>query len=101
MLWVGSTIGLYRFDPRRLVAGEPPLKLDYSAPKGRVGDYMRNESRFRSIERSDPARYKEFVRQSQAAAERRYAVYEQLAGITAPAVQDAEEEPVKTDLMET
>jgi len=39
--------------------------------------------------------------QSQAAAERRYAVYEQLAGITAPAVQDADEEPVNTDLMET
>ena len=45
---------------------------------------MRNESRFRMIERADPRRYKHFVAESQAAAERRYAVYEQLAGITVP-----------------
>jgi pyruvate-ferredoxin/flavodoxin oxidoreductase len=85
---------LYRFDPRRLVKGEPPLHLDYGPPKGNVEAYLRNESRFRSIERADPARYKKFVRESQAAAERRYAVYEQLAGITAPAIQpDPDEQP--------
>jgi pyruvate-ferredoxin/flavodoxin oxidoreductase len=85
---------LYRFDPRRLVKGEPPLHLDYGKPKAKVEDYMRNESRFRSIERADPARYKKFVRESQAAAERRYAVYEQLAGIKAPAIQpDADDQP--------
>jgi pyruvate-ferredoxin/flavodoxin oxidoreductase len=76
---------LYRFDPRRLVKGEPPLHLDYGPPTARVADYMHNESRFRVIERADPARYKAFVAESQAAAERRFAVYSQLAGITAPA----------------
>ena len=70
---------LYRFDPRRLVKGEPPLHLDYGPPKAKVADYMRNESRFRMVERADPARYKTFVAESQAAAERRYAVYQQLA----------------------
>src|SRR6185312_8174813 len=49
---------LYRFDPRRLVKGEPPLNLDYGPPKAKVADYMRNESRFRMIERANPARYK-------------------------------------------
>src|SRR4029079_3114874 len=63
---------LYRFDPRRLVKGEPPLRLGYAPPKVQGADYLRNESRFRSIERSDPARYKVFVTESQAAAERRY-----------------------------
>jgi pyruvate-ferredoxin/flavodoxin oxidoreductase len=94
---------LYRFDPRRLVKGEPPLQLDYGKPKVRVEEYMRNESRFRTIERSDPARYKKFVRQSQAAAERRYAIYEQLAGIKAPAVQaEPSDHPVdKPERMET
>ena len=81
---------LYRFDPRRLVKGEPPLHLDYGPPKARVADYMRNESRFRMVERADPARYKTFVAESQAAAERRYAVYQQLAGITVPVIQPAE-----------
>src|SRR3954464_430526 len=56
---------LYRFDPRRLVQGEPPLRLDYGPPKAKVADYMRNESRFRVIERSDPARFKEFLKDSQ------------------------------------
>jgi pyruvate-ferredoxin/flavodoxin oxidoreductase len=77
---------LYRFDPRRLVKGEPPLHLDYGPPKAKVADYMRNESRFRVIERADPARYKHFTQKAQAAAQQRYAVYQQLAGITVPVV---------------
>jgi pyruvate-ferredoxin/flavodoxin oxidoreductase len=75
---------LYRFDPRRAYKGEPPLHLDYAAPKAKVGDYMKNESRFRMVERADPARYKRFVEESENAARRRYAVYQQLAGITIP-----------------
>jgi pyruvate-ferredoxin/flavodoxin oxidoreductase len=78
---------LYRFDPRRLVKGEPPLNLDYGPPKGRVADYLGNEARFRMVERADPKRYKAFVAESQAAAKRRYAVYQQLAGITVPVVE--------------
>jgi pyruvate-ferredoxin/flavodoxin oxidoreductase len=78
---------LYRFDPRRIPKGEAPLHLDYGPPKAKVADYMRNESRFRMVERADPARYKMFLEESQAAAERRYAVYQQLAGITVPAFE--------------
>jgi pyruvate-ferredoxin/flavodoxin oxidoreductase len=92
---------LYRFDPRRLVKGEPPLKLDYGPPKAKVADYMHNESRFRQIERADPARYKAFVKESQAAAQRRYAVYEQMAGITVPVIENKDEEQPKPDVMET
>src|SRR4030095_6558973 len=88
---------LSRFDPRRLVKGEPPLHLDYGKPKVKVADYLRNESRFRTIERSDPARYKAFVTESQKAAERRYAVYQQLAGITVPVIQTEDEEQAKPD----
>ena len=51
---------LYRFDPRRLAKGEPPLHLDYGPPRARVADYMRNEARFRVVERTDPARFKRF-----------------------------------------
>jgi pyruvate-ferredoxin/flavodoxin oxidoreductase len=92
---------LYRFDPRRLVKGEAALHLDYGPPKTKVADYLRNESRFRMIERADPARYKAFVNESQKAAQSRYAVYQQLAGITVPVIQTPEEEPTKPDLQET
>jgi len=101
ILWVGSSIGLYRFDPRRIVKGEAPLKLDYGPPKVKVAEYMRNESRFRMIERADPARYKGFVTESQAAADRRYSVYEQLAGIKVPVIQAKEDEQTRPDVMET
>ena len=78
---------LYRFDPRRIANGEPPLNLDYGPPKAKVADYMHNESRFRMIERADPARYKHFVEESQAAADRRYLVYQQLSEMKVPAFE--------------
>jgi pyruvate-ferredoxin/flavodoxin oxidoreductase len=83
---------LYRFDPRRAAKGEPPLHLDYGPPRLKVADYLRNESRFRMVERADPARYKSFVKESQAAADRRYAIYQQLAGISVPVLQSPPEE---------
>jgi hypothetical protein len=49
-----------------------------------VAEYMRNESRFRVVERTDPARFKAFLKEAQEAAQQRYAVYQQLAGITVP-----------------
>jgi pyruvate-ferredoxin/flavodoxin oxidoreductase len=85
---------LYRFDPRRVEKGEPPLHLDYGPPRAKVADYLRNESRFRMVERADPARYKAFVAESTAAAQRRYAVYQQLAGITVPIIKPEAEAPV-------
>ncbi len=83
---------LYRFDPRRLVKGEPPLNLDYGPPKPKVAEYMRNESRFRMVERADPDRFQYFLKEAQAQAERRYAVYQQLAGITVPVIERKDEE---------
>jgi pyruvate-ferredoxin/flavodoxin oxidoreductase len=82
---------LYRFDPRRLAKGEPPLHLDYGPPKARVADYMRNESRFRMVERTNPARFVHFLKQAQEAAQKRYAVYEQLAAVTVPRVEATDE----------
>jgi pyruvate-ferredoxin/flavodoxin oxidoreductase len=84
---------LYRFDPARLYSGEAPLQLDYAAPKGSVAEYMRNESRFRMVERADPARYKKFVEDSEEAARRRYLVYKQLAGISVPPPEPEVAEP--------
>ncbi len=78
---------LFRFDPRRVAAGEPGLHLDYGRPKARVADYMRNESRFRVVERTNPERFKAFLKQAQEQAQQRYAVYQQLATITVPLIE--------------
>jgi pyruvate-ferredoxin/flavodoxin oxidoreductase len=78
---------LYRFDPRRLGKGEPPLRLDSGAPRGRVTEYMRNEARFRVVERSDPARFRRLTETAEADARRRHALYTQLASIAMPTAE--------------
>ena len=75
---------LYRFDPRRVAAGEPPLKLDSPAPKRPVADYMRNETRFRMVERIDPQRFRRLAEQAQIAANQRVAIYQQMAEMIVP-----------------
>ncbi len=75
---------LYRFDPRRLRQGRPPLELDSSRPKIAPRDYMRGETRFRMVERRDPERFRRLLKMAEDQAAERFAVYEQLAGLTVP-----------------
>ncbi|HKW01370.1 MAG TPA: pyruvate:ferredoxin (flavodoxin) oxidoreductase [Vicinamibacterales bacterium] len=71
---------LFRFDPRRLAQGEPALQLDSGEPKVSLETYMRNESRYRMVEQSQPARFKTLVEAARADARERYALYVELAG---------------------
>ncbi len=82
---------LYRFDPRRAAAGEPPLQLDSGPPSARVEDFMNAEARFRMVEKIDPFRYRRFVHKAEVQAKQRWEVYRQLAGLTIP--QEKEVEP--------
>ena len=52
--------------------------------------------RFRVVERTNPARFRRFLTEAQEAAQKRYAVYEQLAGITVPTLEAKDEESAKT-----
>jgi pyruvate-ferredoxin/flavodoxin oxidoreductase len=85
---------LYRFDPRRAAAGEPPLKLDSGAPRTPVSEYMRNEARFRMAEKLDPERFKRLMTSAEKAARQRFSVYQQLAGLTIPAGEAEAARPV-------
>ncbi len=75
---------LYRFDPRRMQVGEPPLVLDSKPPKESVIDYMRNETRFRMIEKLDPARFHMLAEAAQRATSRQVAVYQHMADMHIP-----------------
>ena len=75
---------LYRFDPRRIAQGEPPLKLDSKAPSLPLKEYMDGEAHFRMVEKIDPERYARLAVAAQREVTRRFAVYQQLAGITVP-----------------
>jgi pyruvate-ferredoxin/flavodoxin oxidoreductase len=75
---------LYRYDPRRVAQGLPPLVIDAPAGKASVHDYMRNETRFRMVEKIDPNRFRQLATAAREQAARRVALYEQLARITLP-----------------
>jgi pyruvate-ferredoxin/flavodoxin oxidoreductase len=70
---------LYRFDPRRVAAGEAPLKLDSPAPKGDLGQFMHNETRFRMVEQMNAERYRDLLAMAKKEVSARYAIYEQMA----------------------
>jgi pyruvate-ferredoxin/flavodoxin oxidoreductase len=55
---------LYRFDPRRIPLGLPPLVMDSKQPTVPVSTYQRNETRFRMVEKLDPARFKALAAQA-------------------------------------
>ena len=45
---------------------------------------MRNETRFRMVEKLNPERFKMLLERAQRSTEQRFAVYEQLAKLTVP-----------------
>jgi pyruvate-ferredoxin/flavodoxin oxidoreductase len=81
---------LYRFDPRRVAEGKPPLQLDSRDPDVAVTAFVQNETRFRMVEKMAPDRFKRLVAALQHDATQRFAVYKYLAGLTVP--RPAEEE---------
>ncbi len=94
-----GTWPLYRFDPRRIVKGEPPLKLDSGPPKLPLREYMRLEARFRMTEKLDPERYQQLLKWAQHSTLERYGVYEQLSKMVVPQtthIPDASPPPEET-----
>jgi pyruvate-ferredoxin/flavodoxin oxidoreductase len=71
---------LFRFDPRRAADGQPAMQLESGSPRGDLGKYMRNESRFRVVEQTHPERFRNLLEGAQAHVRERHALYEQMAG---------------------
>jgi pyruvate-ferredoxin/flavodoxin oxidoreductase len=75
---------LYRYDPRRTREGKPPLTIDMLPGKKSVEEYMRNEARFRMVEKIDAERFRRLAAAAREQAAQRVALYEQLSHITLP-----------------
>ena len=84
---------LYRFDPRRVKEGQPPLALDSGPAKISAREYMRNETRFRMVEKLDPERFKRLTKLAEKQAQQRVGIYQQLANLTVPRVTDEKPQP--------
>ena len=76
---------LFRYDPRKVAAGESPLKLDSPAPKIDLARFVENETRFRQVEAANPEAFKKMMDQAQKDVREKYALYEQLARAMNPA----------------
>jgi pyruvate-ferredoxin/flavodoxin oxidoreductase len=76
---------LFRYDPRRVAAGESPLKLDSPAPKIDLSEFVKAETRFRQVEQANPAGFAKMLAQAQKDVREKYALYEQLARAMNPA----------------
>ena len=81
---------IYRFDPRRIHEGLPPLQLDSVRQKVPMRSYMQEEARFRMLELRDPERYEQLVAAATDAASEQRELYLQLAGIHFEAQQQTE-----------
>ncbi len=75
---------LYRFDPRRLAEGLPPLQIDSAPAKAPPESFMAHESRFRMLEAADPARFQALAAQAGVEAARRLDLYKHLSEWKAP-----------------
>ena len=72
---------LYRYDPRLAEQGKNPLQLDSKAPSIKVSEYAYNETRYRMLLQMDEERAEELMREAQQDADRRWALYSQLAAM--------------------
>jgi pyruvate-ferredoxin/flavodoxin oxidoreductase len=86
---------LFRYDPRRAEKGEAPLVVDAKGGRSPAAEYMRNEARFRMVEKIDPDAFRRYAAGAQHAAERRIAVYQHMAALRFPAAASAHE-PAET-----
>jgi pyruvate-ferredoxin/flavodoxin oxidoreductase len=75
---------LYHYDPRRVDRGQAPLVIDVPPGKTEVAEYMRNETRFRMVEKIDPERFRRLATAAREHSARRVALYEQMAHIVLP-----------------
>jgi pyruvate-ferredoxin/flavodoxin oxidoreductase len=72
---------LFRYDPRRTAAGLNPLVLDSPPPKIDLPRFLYNEARFRVVEGMNRGRARELLAMATQDVQRRYRLYEQLAGL--------------------
>ena len=72
---------LFRYNPAMRSIGENPFRLDSPRPMIPLKDYAYNELRYRALTLTRPAEAEELLHQAQAAVDRKYRTYEELASL--------------------
>jgi len=80
---------LYHYDPRLGMGGaDHPLKLDSRKPTMPLEKVAMQEGRYAMLAQSDPARSKMLMQGAQHAADARWQLYEQMAGVHRVVTED-------------
>ncbi len=86
---------LYRYNPDLIPAGQNPLTLDSKAPSIPLEEYAYNETRYRSLLKSDETRAEMLMKEAKADIRRRWDFYQQLADMKY-SKPDGMDEPAKS-----
>jgi pyruvate-ferredoxin/flavodoxin oxidoreductase len=70
---------LFRFNPKNIALGKPPLKLDSKAPSMPYRDYVQSETRFNMLWHTHPEVAEALVEEEQKFVNHRYNYYKQLS----------------------
>ena len=70
---------LFRFDPRRIAQGLPPLQLDSKAPRLPLKEYVYNETRYRMLAMAQPEVASRLLDEAQEEVRQRWRLYEHWA----------------------
>jgi pyruvate-ferredoxin/flavodoxin oxidoreductase len=76
---------LYRYDPRRIEGGDPPLQLDSAAPTADLETYVGNETRYTMVRRADGERFATLMETARHEVAKRWALHESLSTLRFPA----------------
>ncbi len=78
---------LYRYDPRLAQQGKNPLILDSKPPSIPFEEYAYLETRYKMLQRSNPAEAKRLMKLAQEDAQSRWRSYEKLASQNSEAAE--------------
>jgi pyruvate-ferredoxin/flavodoxin oxidoreductase len=70
---------LVRYNPEIRQTGENPFVIDSPRPSMKLKDYTENELRYRMLYRTNPKMADELMRMAQAAVDRKWRLYEDMA----------------------
>ncbi|MCP4395208.1 MAG: pyruvate:ferredoxin (flavodoxin) oxidoreductase [Alphaproteobacteria bacterium] len=73
---------LYRYDPRLAEQEKAPLQLDSGDPKTPISEFMKNETRFQTVNKQFPDRYQDLVNKSESETKSRRNLYKHMSTFT-------------------
>ncbi len=82
---------LIRYNPEMAKQGENPLRLDSKAPKIPLEQYIYNETRYKMLTKSDPARAKMLLKMAQDEVNERWQLYERMSQMYEQKPEDVRE----------